>query len=78
MKMNQLAAAFPPECISINGALVQVRTAGQSLDYIIGIDGELWLMSNNLASTPPAGCFAVKNLYVDASGKLIVQWDNGV
>lgn len=75
MKMNELAASFPPEAISIHGAQVRVRSPGVILDYIIGCDGELWLVSN-VTTDPPAGCFSVKNLYVK-DGKLIAEWDDG-
>lgn len=75
MKMNDLAKQLgPTDQLVVCGDHVEVRyNGGRAVSYIIGQGGELWL---TLVSNPPPGFFKVTNLYANAEGKLIVEYDD--
>lgn len=75
MKMNELIDRFPAGSVTVHGSRVTVQSDGDQINYILGCDGELWLVEG-IATNPPLGQFPVKNLYVNAAGKLVVEWDN--
>jgi hypothetical protein len=51
---------------------VDPEDLSRELSDIIAAEG-----GAGLVSIPPVGCFKVTNLYVDANGKLVIQWSDG-
>jgi hypothetical protein len=45
---------------------------------VVEEEGKIVLKIQAINSSPPSGCFQIKNLYVNpANGKLVVQYDDG-